>query len=200
MKTNRKVTKKIIEAIKVLKDGGVIVFPTETCYGIGCDAQNTEAVELIKAIKLRPEGMPMSLIVKDMEMAEKYGKFSDTARTLAEKHWPGPLMVILPIGQNNLSQSLTNNGKLGMRVSSSKIVKKIMAEVDFPIVATSANVHGKSSTYCIEDTISQFSDAGIEPDLYLDGGELEVLAPSMIIEIVAGEVVVHRAGSFKLNI
>ncbi|NQV12529.1 threonylcarbamoyl-AMP synthase [Candidatus Uhrbacteria bacterium] len=198
MKMNARTTSNYKDAVEVLKNGGVIVFPTETCYGIGCDARNSEAVKRIKEIKQRPGDMLIRLIVKDLEVAEEYGSFSDMARDLVKRHWPGPLTVVVPEGKKKLSSELAQNGTVGMRVSSDEVVSKIMAEVDFPIVATSANIHDEPSAYRVEDAVAQFKKAGMEPDLYLDGGELEPTPPSMIIEIVDGEVVVHRQGSFKL--
>ncbi|HJN84930.1 MAG TPA: L-threonylcarbamoyladenylate synthase [Patescibacteria group bacterium] len=193
-----KITNSLEEAIKVLKDGGVVVFPTETCYGIGCDATNTEAVKRVKAIKKRSSDMPIRVIVKDMEMAEQYGEFSETARMLAERHWPGPLTVVMPAGEKKMSSELAQDGSVGMRVSSDPLVSKIVAGIDVPLVATSGNVHNCPSTYKVEDAVAQFEKSGMEPDLYFDGGELEFTPPSMVIEVIDGEVIIHRQGSFKL--
>ncbi|MBT6254042.1 threonylcarbamoyl-AMP synthase [Candidatus Uhrbacteria bacterium] len=193
-----RITKSLKEAVEVLKNGGVVVFPTETCYGIGCDATNSEAVKRVKAIKKRSDDMPIRVIVKDMEMAEQYGEFSDTARMLAKRHWPGPLTVVMPPGKKKMSDDLAQDGSVGMRVSSDPLVSEIVAGIDAPLVATSANVHKSPSTYKVEDAVAQFEKSGMEPDLYFDGGELKFTPPSMVIEVIDGEVVVHRQGSFKL--
>lgn len=197
MKTSARVTSDVGDAVAVLKNGGVVVFPTETCYGIGCDARNAVAIERIKVIKNRPDAMPVSVVVKDMVMALEYGDFSKLAVDIVRKHWPGPLTVVVPIGKKGLADNLSQNKTVGMRISNSKCVEEMMSMIDFPVVATSANVHGESCAYTVEEALEQFAEHGIEPDMYLDGGRLAETPPSMIIEVVNGEVLVHRQGSFK---
>ncbi len=195
---NARTTTNIDEIVEVIKNGGVVVFPTETSYGIGCDATNPEAVERVMRLKNRPEGMSMALIVRDDAMAQECGSFTEVEKMLTDRHWPGPLTVILHNANEKLPKHCVMNDAVGVRVSSHPVAHGIVEKFGRPIIATSANVHGQESSYNLDTAIGQFGDHEDAPDLYFDAGELERRPSSMIIEVVNGEIVVHRKGSFKL--
>ncbi|HBU27732.1 TPA: threonylcarbamoyl-AMP synthase [Candidatus Uhrbacteria bacterium] len=186
------------EAVALLKQGGVVVFPTETSYGIACDATNHLAVERVMRIKQRSGDLPMALIISGMDMARWCGILDPELEALAKRHWPGPLTVVVPEANEALSPLCLRQGTVGLRVSSHPVAHALVEGLARPIVATSANIHGKPAAYTVQEVQEQFAHQAEQPDLYLDGGTLEPLPPSMIIELVNGEVVVHRQGSFKL--
>lgn len=186
------------EAIAVIQSGGVVVYPTETSYGIGCDATNKAAVEKVAAIKGRPKKYAMALIVPDMETAKWCGTVAPAVEAFASRHWPGPLTILLPDANEALSDWSVQNGTVGVRVSSHPVALALAKGLGKPLIATSANVHKKPSSYSIEEAFKQFSQGDVQPDGYIDGGRLPEVPASMIIEWSDGEIVVHRQGSFKL--
>lgn len=186
----------IAEAVAVLQNGGVVVFPTETSYGVAADATNHQAAERAFAIKQRAHSAPSGLIVATVEMAKWCGRMDAPVEELAEKHWPGPLTIVLPEANDALTPLCKRDGTVAVRVSSHPVARALAEQLGKPILATSANIAGQDPAFTIDQAREQFSDN--EPDLYLDGGPLEPSPPSMIIEWQDGELVVHRNGSFKL--
>lgn len=189
--------KNIEAAVEVLRNGGVVVFPTETAYGLGCDATNVEAVERIVKMKGRPKDIGMALIVDSIETAKQYGSFGETEEYLAKKHWPGPLTIVLH-GARGIVPLCLKDGTVGVRISSNEVAQALAEGLGKPIVATSANIHGRPATYSYTDAYDQLSECEHGPEHYIDAGTLPVKSPSMVIEVVEGEIVVHRKGSFKL--
>ncbi len=185
-------------ALATLKQGGVLVFPTETSYGLGCDATNPQATERIMRMKDRPRDQALSVLVSDRAMVEVYGKVDPVLESIIGKHWPGPLTIVFPTTNPFLSPDCVHGGTIAMRISSHPIAQRLVTALGKPLVATSANVHGHSAAYSIEEARKQFAQRDDGPDAYLDGGVLSEVPASMIIECVKGEIVVHRMGSFKL--
>ena len=174
------------------------MFPTETSYGLACDATNHDAVERVIRIKDRPDNSPVALIVQDIDMAHWCGNIDPALETFTGRHWPGPLTIVIPGANDTLSPFCLRGDTVGVRVSSHPVAQALTEGLGKPIIATSANVHGKPAAYTVEAAKEQFEGKDQKPDYYLDGGELDPVPPSMIIELVNGEVIVHRQGSFKL--
>ena len=208
----------IQQALVVLRNGGTVVFPTETAYGIGADATNTRAVERVAAIKGRDAAKTMPLIVADLKMAERYMELSDRLRALAMDFWPGPLTIVgkakprgagsLPAGRHgasggngtDLSPSvMRENGTIALRVSSHPVAAALTKALGVPLVATSANRAGESSCFSVEAARQQLDSQHLQPDLYLDGGVLPRSKPSTIIKQVGREIEVVRQGSAILQ-
>ena len=188
----------ITRAIHVLRHGGVVVFPTETAYGIGCDATNADAVERIVHIKGRPSGQSFPVVVASMEMAKKYAQMNSTEERLARRHWPGPFTLVLHGISDALQTDRAGRKEAGMRVSSHPVAQALADGLGKPLVATSANVSGAPTCYRVKDVKKQFAVCDDRPDMYLDVGALEERPVSMIVEIVDGEAVVHRGDSANL--
>ncbi len=194
----KKVARYEIErAIEVLRQGGVVVFPTETAYGLGCDATNVEAVERIVKMKERPSTMGMAVIVDSIEMAKSYGDFGETEEGLSGKYWPGPLTIVMH-NTKGIAPLCHKADTIGVRVSSNAVAHALAEGLGKPIVATSANVHGAPASYSCDAARGQLAEVENGPDLYLDGGVLPKKQPSMVIEVIDGEIIVHRNGSYKL--
>lgn len=176
--------KVINAALKVLKQGGVLVYPTETAYALGCDWTSRKAKNKIYKIKGREASKKLPVIVADLKMAKKYGKFDEVSEKLAKKHWPGALTII----SNNLA----------MRVSSNKISNLLAKKLGKPLVSTSANVSGKGNCYSAEEILNQFKNKKYKPDLILDAGKLRKVKSSTIVKVEEGNVQVLRKGSVKI--
>ena len=129
----------IKEAVSVLEDGGLIIFPTETMYGIGADATNQKAINKLLTYKARREGKPLSIAVNSTEMAKKYVKINKTAKNLYENFLPGPLTVVSK-GLGKVASGVeSETGTLGVRIPDYKLVLEIISKFKKPITATSAN-------------------------------------------------------------
>jgi L-threonylcarbamoyladenylate synthase len=188
-------------AVEILRAGGVVVFPTETAYGIAADATNSRAIEKVMAIKGRATGKAPPLIVVDLKMAEKYALLSPIFDQLISNLWPGPLTIVSPIRkESTLSPLVIQDNTIAIRVSSHPIAHVLSQELDVPIVATSANLAGEPSCYDIESVKKQFSTQLLQPDLYLDGGVLPMRQPSTIIAEKNGQIVVLRQGEIEIPV
>ena len=191
-----KIAKKIKteEIVSLLKKGGVVVLPTDTAYGLSCDAFNKEAVERIYNIKGRPKNKGFLLIVADLKMAKKYLKFSETEVKLAKKHWPGALSIILKIK----SRKLNYQADFGIRMPDNKLCRAVSRKLGRPIITTSANFSGGKIPYSISAVIKEFAGKKYQPDLIADVGKLKKVKPSTLIKIEKGKVVVLRQGKIKI--
>ncbi len=186
------------KAIAVLKSGGVVVFPTETAYGLAADATNSRAVERVMAIKGREEWKTPSLIVADRAMAQRYCELTPLLADLADRFWPGALTIVARVTQG-LSSLVIRDSTIALRVSSGPIARDLSNGLGVPIVATSANRAGEKECYRIEDVRGQFVSQLLQPDFYLDVGSLTPRPPSTVVREVGGSIEVLRQGELYVS-
>ncbi len=188
--------KDIEEAVNILRGGGVVVFPTETAYGLAADATNSEAVEKVREIKGREQTKAFPVIAADMEMIEAIAGVPGGLAGLAQVHWPGALTMILPVIGEELSMGVVRDGTVAVRISSNSVSQALSKGLGAPIVSTSANRSGAGVCYSIACVKEQLGD---EPDLYLDAGELTPEPPSTIVTVDDyGYPEVIRQGSIEI--
>jgi L-threonylcarbamoyladenylate synthase len=170
----------ITEAARLLKAGGLVAFPTETVYGLGADATNAAAVARLYAAKGRPSFNPLIAHVSDAEAAMREGVFSAAAKKLAERFWPGPLTVVVPVAEGSRISDLARAGlrSVGLRVPAHPIAHALLAEAARPIAAPSANRSGHVSPVNADHVIE---DLGQNIDFVLDGGPSNVGIESAIV-------------------
>jgi L-threonylcarbamoyladenylate synthase len=181
------------EAATVIRLGGVVVYPTETFYGLGCEPSDPDATKRICAIKERAEN-PLPLICSDVEAARLVAQFNDTAEKLVKKFWPGPLTLVLP-AKVTYPMWVTHGKKtLGLRVSSNRVAQRLAQLVGGVIISTSANKSGKPPHNNIHDIIS---DLGNEVDIIIDGGYTHGGEPSTVLDISGEELWIVRSGAIK---
>lgn len=177
------------EARNRLEKGEIVVFPTETAYGIAADARNSEAVEEVYEAKQRPRSKGLTAIVSSLEQAEKYGELTEKEKKLVKEFMPGPLTLVTE-KKEGIAENM--NEQFVFRISSGETARKL-AE-NFPITATSANISGEPTSYSVED----ISDELLEKvDGVIDEGELESGPTSTIAELDNGELLIHREGPVK---
>ena len=127
----------------VVKSGGVVVFPTDTIYGIGCDPYNDNAVRRIFAIKGRDEQKPLPVLVYNVSQAEKIASLGRSGRFLAERYWPGALTIVAPVIDRKISQAVTAGlNTLAVRMPSNNCILSLLNHCGF-LVGTSANLSGQ---------------------------------------------------------
>lgn len=179
---------KLENARKLISNNGVIIFPTETAYGLAADATSEKAVEKIYQIKNRPKSKGLTTIVQDIEQAEKYGILTKNEMNIIEEFMPGPLTLVTEKkDQSSLAENL--NDKFVFRISSNNIAQKLASET--PITATSANISGEETSYKISDIDDRILN---QVDLILDDGELDRKPTSTIAEVKGKEIIIHREG------
>ena len=188
-------------AVRVLRRGGVIAFPTETTYGLGCDPRNAKAVRRIYAIKGREKGKPLLLVASSQAQASRVGDLSGVPVFISRKHWPGPLTFVVPAKVSaKLAKEIAPKKEVAVRVSSSDVVQALTSSYGFPIVATSANRSGEPDCRSGRAVSRAFEDSSDKPDLVLDFGALPRRKPSTLARVKAsGEIEVLRQGSVRIS-
>lgn len=188
------------KAVETLRQGGVVVLPTETCYGLSADITNSKAVSLIFKIKKRPKKKSFSIVCADLQMAKKWFVLGPEELKLAKKYWSGPLAMILKAKLNKICiQSLAKDKTAAVRVSSSKVMRAICRKLGRPVVSTSANISGAENPYSVKDVLAQFSGQKYQPDLILDEGRLPKQPPSTIVKVQGKKVKILRQGTVHLS-
>ncbi len=170
----------INKAVEILEKGGIIVYPTETAYGLGCDSFNIQAIKKIFEIKTRPSDQPLSVIVDSLEMIEKIAFMQENAKLLIEKFYPGPLVIALK--KKSLIPDVLNKSRIAFRISNNEFIQNIVRKLGKPIVSTSANQTGYKSPYSIDAVLETITEKDV--DLIFDAGLLEKNKPSTIIDFV----------------
>ena len=175
-------------AAEVVASGGLVVYPTETVYGLGADALDPAAVERVFAAKGRDRSEPISLGVADVERALKYVHATERERTFVRHFLPGPVTVVLE-RRDVVPDALTGgHERVGIRVPDHDLARELLARTG-PLTATSANVSGRESATRPEDVDPEIRDAA---GAILDGGETAGAA-STVVDVNAGEI--HRHGA-----
>lgn len=185
--------KNIARAAQVIRDGGLVAFPTETVYGLGADATNSTACAKIFEAKGRPQFNPLITHVTNTTQAKHYGEMNDTALELAGQFWPGPLTMILPRTQDSELADLTAAGlpTSAIRVPSAQIAQKLIKAAGVPIAAPSANKSGQLSPTTAAHVADSLGDA---VDIILAGGTCEVGLESTVIDLSEDTPLILRPG------
>jgi|SRR5579859_441052 len=185
--------------LTVLRSGGLIIFPTETTYGAGVDALNPAAVQKLLSYKARREGKPLSIAVRDLEMAEKYVEVNESARRVYERFLPGPVTVVSKSKGNVAPGVESEFGTLGVRIPDYPFVLELLAAFGGPITATSANQSGSKSPYSVQELLLDLSEKQkSQIDLIIDAGELPHNPPSTVIDTTLSTPVVFRQGDVEV--
>lgn len=184
---------KIIEdAAEALRNGGLVVFPTETVYGLGGNALDSDAAKKIYSAKGRPSDNPLIIHVSRPEEADKYCVTNEIYYRLAEAFMPGPLTVILP--KRDIVPSSVTGGldSVAVRCPSHPVANALIAATGVPIAAPSANLSGKPSPTCAEYVIE---DMDGRVDMIIDGGECDIGLESTIVKVDGDSLILLRPGA-----
>jgi L-threonylcarbamoyladenylate synthase len=187
----------LVLAAEVIQAGGVVVYPTETLYGLGANALHTDAIQRVRAIKRRSEQKPILVIVPDVESVEQLtADLSPAARRLMDSFWPGPLTLVLK-ASGRVPRELTQGAAtIGIRVPSSPLCLKLLRLCECPITSTSANLSGHPPFHSIAE-ISNALAPGV--DLYLDAGALPESEPSTVIDLSSSPPRLLRIGAVPVD-
>lgn len=190
----------IEKAIKVLKNGGIVIFPTDTAFGIGCRMDDERAVKRLFEVRKRPKKQAVSVLVHTIDMAQEYLQPipQEVFDRLISQYWPGALTIILSCKTEKVP-SLVRGGenRLGVRIPNHPIIREIIREVGVPILGPSANFHGKETPYVFSDLDPRLIEL---VDFVISGETSLVRQPSTVIDCSVSPWKIVRQGAVKLKI
>lgn len=183
---------KIKEAAQIIKNGGLVVFPTETVYGIGANGLKAEAVKKIYIAKGRKQDNPLILHISNYKMLSQIAEnITEIENRLMEAFWPGPFTLIL--NRKTCVPDTVTGGldTVGVRMPSGEIALRLIEEANCPIAAPSANISGRPSGTTIEDIFEELKD---KVDCIIDGGKTSVGLESTVVRVIDGVPIILRPG------
>ena len=175
---------KVADAVaEVLQSGGVIIYPTDTIYGIGANAFNEAAIEKVMNIKNRDSEKPLSVFVKDIKSARRIACIDSKVEKMLENIWPGPITAILR-KKDIVPYLLTGNGEtIAVRIPQNKFILHLLEKVEFPIIATSANISGENNLFDAEEIMKTFGNKKNQIDLFVNIGNIKKTQASTIVDL-----------------
>jgi L-threonylcarbamoyladenylate synthase len=180
----------ICEAAKVLRRGGIVAYPTDTVYGLGCDPYNVDAIKRLIDIKAGRR-KPLPVLASGIDKIERIAVFTDLARKLAGKYWPGPLTIVLerkPALPDIITFGLNT---VGVRIPNHPVALKLIKRCGGLLIGTSANLSGSKPPVAANEVREQIGD---KVDFILDGGETPLKRESTVVSLIYGKLEVIRAG------
>jgi L-threonylcarbamoyladenylate synthase len=180
-------------AAQTILDGGVIVYPTETIYGLGANALEPKIVDKVYRIKQRPKSNPILVLIPNrISLEELVTGIPDTAELLMDKFWPGPLTIVFKASPIVSPILTAGSGKIGVRLSSDDFCRELLSICKIPITSTSANLSGEPNP----DSIGIINKLVLDAvDLVVDAGKLTSQTPSTVVDVTNGKVELLREGA-----
>jgi L-threonylcarbamoyladenylate synthase len=184
----------IVKAAQTLREGALVVLPTETVYGLAADASNSTAVAAIYALKDRPRFNPLIVHVSSLAMAQRYGVWNAQAEALAQAFWPGPLTLVLPLREGcGISALVTNGGTtIALRLPAHPMAQALIGAFGAGVAAPSANRSGRVSPTAAAHVRDEFGEAC---PLLLDGGDCHVGLESTVLDVTTNPPTLLRPGA-----
>ncbi len=198
LKNKEKIKMAVKEAVYYLEQGKIIVYPTDTIYGLSCDALNEQAVEKVYALKKRDRSKPLSVIVSDIEAIKKVAHVDGGTIRAAEKLLPGPYTLIYPAPRGFMKAVTGGKNSIGVRIPDNFICQELAKNFFNPIVTTSVNLSGEEALNDPFKIVEYFKEKNVAPDLILDCGKIKNAQPSMVIDLTRKNPQILRSG--KRNI
>ena len=180
----------IEKASEIINEGGIVIFPTDTVYGIGCNPYNKESVKKIYKMKSRDIMKSLPVLTYSIETAEKIVEFDQFTKKIVKKFWPGPLTVILKVTDKKIKESLNLENKIAIRVPDHKCTLELLKKCNF-LVGTSANISGDLPHTDPEECLKNLKNY----DIFVDSGIITSKGESTIIEIENEQIKIIREGS-----
>jgi L-threonylcarbamoyladenylate synthase len=183
----------------LLKEGKVLICPTDTVYGLVADATNEKAVRKVLRIKRREKGKPIPIFVKDIKMAKELAEISKDQEEFLKKVWPGKITVVLKRRKNcGLAKILFGKEKtIGLRIPKYSFLNQLLKRLKRPLTGTSANISGLPASTKIKEVLSQFKNKQFGPDVLIDAGNLRKSYPSLVVDLTKSPPKILREGNIK---
>jgi len=181
----------IAEAATAIRAGDLVIYPTETVYGLGADALSDKAIKKIFKLKGRETEKPIPIAVNSIDMASQVAELTPAAEVLFKKFLPGPLMIVAR-AKSNVSELITaGTGKVGIRFPDHPVALKLIYFVGGPITSTSANISSKPAPLTVREALEQL---GGKVDVALDAGKCRLGVPSVVVDTTARHLKILRKG------
>lgn len=185
----------LIQPANVIKSGGIVVFPTETVYGIGANGLNENAVKKLYEVKQRPFNKPISLLVNSIDMIKEIAKdITKLEYDLMKNFFPGPLTIILKKKDIVPNIVTANSNTVGVRMPANEVALKLIEHAGVPIATPSANISGKPSVTNLKEVMEEFDE---KVDYYIDGGPSKIGIASTIVQVIDEVPHILRQGSIS---
>ena len=182
----------IRKSVEIIENGGVIIFPTDTVYGIGCNPYDSNAVKKIYEIKSREKIKSLPVLASSIQIVKQISIIDEFTEKIIKKYWPGPLTLILKLKDKNLKKSLNLEDKIAVRIPNSECTLKLLNKCNL-LVGTSANISGDSSFTNPQECMKNVKNY----DVFVDGGTITSKGESTIIEIKNEKIHIIREGALK---
>lgn len=183
----------VVRAAQVLSEGGVVLYPTDTLYGLAVDPSNTDALATLYELKGREEGKPVSIVVPSIEYIEDLAVFPEVAHLLATRFLPGALTLVLP-ALPHVSRELAPQGTVGIRIPNDSFCRELSAVFQKPYTATSANPSGTQTLGTVHEILASFGEKRSLIDLVIDAGTREGGVGSTVISFATDTPTILREG------
>lgn len=188
----------ITKAATILKQGGIVIFPTDTAFGIGCRIDDEQAIRRLFRVRQRPETQATPVLVSNLEMAQDYLQLvsEKVKKALVEKYWPGALTIVLPCQPQKVPELVRGGTQtLGVRMPNHAMALELIKQVNVPLLGPSANFHGEKTPYAFEE---------LDPELirlvdFVLSGECTVKQASTVIDATVEPWRILRQGSVILS-
>lgn len=189
--------REIEKVVSVLRDGGVVIYPTDTLYGMGCDALNVRAVEKICDLKgINPQKSNLSIICNDLSVISEYAKITTPVFKLMKRNLPGPFTFILPT-TSSLPKIYKNKKTVGIRIPDNNIIREIVSQLGNPVLSTTVKDEGDEMEYSTDPELI-YEKWGEFADIVIDGG-IGGTEPSTIVDCTSDEPEIIRQEKGALN-
>ena len=179
---------------EIIEKGGIVIFPTDTVYGIGCNPYNIDSIKKIYEIKSREKIKSLPVLAYSVDIVKKIAVIDKVTEKIIQKYWPGPLTLILELKDQKLKESLNLQNKIAIRIPDSKCTLKLLEKCGL-IVGTSANISGNTSYTNPDDCMKNVKNY----DVFLNGGTITSKGESTIIEIENEKIKIIREGALKVE-
>ena len=182
--------------IKVIIDGGVVIFPTDTVYGVAANSLDETSINKLFDLKERNDNKPICVLTSSVDKIKKIAYVRDEEQKIIDKYMPGALTIILD-KKEIVSDVLTSGLKtVGVRIPNNEIALRILDKLEYPLATTSANISGMEAAVKKEDLIKEFEG---KVDIIIDGGITDLKVSSTIVKIKNNEIEVLRQGTIKIT-
>jgi len=195
MQVLRATEKNIAVASEIVRNGGLVVYPTETVYGLGCDPFNIQAVKRVFQVK-GDRKKPLPILASSIEYVEKIAYLSENAKCVATKFWPGPLTIVLHKKSSLPSIVTCNQDSVGVRIPRHDVAIRLIQLSNGLLVGTSANKTGKKPPKTAEAATEEI---GKEVDVILDGGPTIFGKSSTLVDFTSAQPKILREGLISLR-
>jgi L-threonylcarbamoyladenylate synthase len=176
-------------ATTTIKNGGLVVFPTDTVYGLGCDPRNAKAVEKIFKTKKRKESKHLPVLAYSKEVVSEIAVFDEISNKISNRFWPGQVTLVLNLKDQEIKEAMGLNDKVAVRVPNNPCINALLKECKL-VVGTSANFSGQPAFTDSKEVLENFSGY----DIFLDGGLISNSTSSTIVEVKDGSIEILRQG------